>query len=367
MGQRLKIAHVVFRLDYGGLENGLVNLLNRLPPDEFEHLVVALTTAGRFRRRLPAGVRVVELHKPRGRGLGYLRPLARLLRAEGVDILHTRNLACLESQLAGLAAGVPVRIHGEHGWDVFDLHGRRRRYRLLRWLFRAVVDHYVVVSRHLGDYLRGLGVPAARISHITNGVDVERFRPADGRPASPFVIGSVGRLEAVKDYPSLAQAFARLARDRPGAGLRLAIVGDGSQRAAVEQVLGGAGLLEHCWLPGFQDDVPAALRRFSLFVLPSLAEGISNTILEAMATGLPVVATAVGGNPELVVDGVTGRLVPPGQPERLAAALAEYADEPALAAAHGRAGRDRVVREFSIPVMAAKYRDLYRQLAGRSH
>ncbi len=366
MGHRLKIAHVVFRLDYGGLENGLVNLLGRLPAGEFEHLVIALTTAGRFRKRLPEGIRVVELNKPRGKGLAYLRPLTALLRTEAVDILHTRNLACLESQLAGLAAAVPVRMHGEHGWDVVDLDGRNWRYRLLRRLFRAIVHHYVVVSAHLADYLQQLGVPAHRISHITNGVDIRRFRPAGQRPERPFVIGSVGRMEAVKDYPALARAFARLAGRFPAGSVRLAIVGDGSQRPAVEQVLAAAGLTAHSWLPGFREDIPAVLQQFDLFVLPSLGEGISNTILEAMASGLPVVATAVGGNPELVDDGVTGRLVPPGDPETLAGVLAEYVANPALVAAQGRAARASAVRKFSIPVMVERYRALYRQLAGRS-
>ncbi len=363
----LKIAHVVFRLDYGGLENGLVNLLNRLPADEFEHIVIALTEAGRFRSRLPDRIQVIELHQKPGKGVGYLVDLWRVLRAEQVDLLHTRNLACLEAQLAGLAAGVRMRVHGEHGWDVFDLEGRRRKYRWLRKAFKKIVGHYVVVSRHLMDYLRTeIGVPAERITHIVNGVDTGHFRPGtrmrwNRESGRPFVIGSVARMEAVKDYMTLARAMVQLARQFPGR-VRLEIVGDGSEKNPVDQFLQSAGLAGQYNLPGFCDDVGECMRRFDIFVLPSLAEGISNTILEAMASGLPVVASRVGGNPELVEEGVTGMLFAAGDPDALAASLRTYIVEPELLEQHGQAARVRAETEFSIPVMVARYADLYRHL-----
>ncbi|WKZ12747.1 MAG: TIGR03088 family PEP-CTERM/XrtA system glycosyltransferase [Gammaproteobacteria bacterium] len=359
MKRRISIAHVIYRLDYGGLENGLVNLVNRLPREEFAHTIIALTGATEFRRRLPADVQVHALHKPPGKSPAYLYRLWRLLRERRFDILHTRNLPCLESQLAGLLAGVPVRIHGEHGWDVVDLHGTRRGYRELRRAFRLVVTRYVVLSRHLEDYLTtSIGVDPQRTSRICNGVDTERFRPDPaGLPASGFVVGAVGRVEPVKDFMTLAQAFVRLAGSSPLP--RLTLVGEGSERGAVAAILGDAGLMSRADVAGARDDIPQAMRGFNVFVLPSLAEGISNTILEAMACGLPVIATAVGGNAELVVDGETGYLVPAGNPAAIAQRLRHYLEHPEVAARHGRAARERVMREFSLDAMVAGYRRLY--------
>lgn len=360
MNRKIRIAHVVFRLDYGGLENGLVNIINWLPREEFEHTVISLTGSTEFRRRLSENVRVIALHKQPGNNPAYLYRVWQLLRAGRFDVLHTRNLPCLEAQLAGLVAGVPVRIHGEHGWDVFDLDGTRRGYRWLRRGFRLVVGRYVVLSRHLEQYLTGsIGVDASRVVRICNGVDTQRFRPdAVGLALAPFVVGSVGRIEKVKDYMTLASAFSAFARDA-AAPVRLTLVGEGSERPAVVACLQSQGVMPLCDLTGARDDVPDLMRRFSVFVLPSLAEGISNTILEAMASGLPVIATAVGGNDELVVDGETGYLVPPGDPAAIASRLAHYLRHPDVAVRHGRAARERVLREFSLETMVAGYRRLY--------
>lgn len=358
MTRKLRVAHVLFRLDYGGLENGVVNIINRLPPREFDHTIITLTHSTDFRSRLHENIRLVELKKPPGNSPIYLVRLWKVLRSGHFDIVHTRNLACLEPQLAAALAGVPVRIHGEHGWDVSDLAGAARRYRLLRRAFRPFVHRYVALSAEIERYLvQRVGVDPARIARIGNGVDARRFQPAAERPAG-FVVGSVGRMELVKDYMNLARAFVAMAEGGDGA-TRLLIAGGGSQRAAV-----GAYLQEHGpqgrWeLPGPSDDVPALLGRFSVFVLPSLAEGMSNTILEAMASGLPVVATDVGGNRELVSDGETGFLVPAGDSVALHDRLVFYRDHPQVAAEHGRAARQRVLQHFSLASMVALYRRLY--------
>jgi sugar transferase (PEP-CTERM/EpsH1 system associated) len=360
--RRIRIAHVVFRFDCGGLQNGMVNIMAGLPADEFQHTVVSLTDSTDFRRRLPDNVALAELGKPPGKSPAYLYQVWKMLRSGRFDIVHTRNLPCLESQLAGLVAGVPVRVHGEHGWDVFDLDGSRRGYRWLRRAFSLIVDRYVVVSAELGAFLRDrIGIAGRRIVRICNGVDTEKFRPAeDGLPTRPFVVGSVGRLEAVKDYGSLAAAFAALP---PGEASRLVIVGDGSERSRLQAWLADRGLAASSSLAGASDDVAALMRGFSVFVLPSLAEGISNTILEAMATGLPVIATRVGGNAELVVDGETGFLVPPRDPSAIAERLAYYRSHPDVLARHGRAARQRALAHFSLEVMVRQYRDFYRDCA----
>lgn len=372
--KRPLIAHVVHRFAIGGLENGVVNLINRLPPEAFDHCVLSLTEVTEFRQRIERpDVDCIALHKRPGKDPSLYLKLWGTFRALRPEIVHTRNLATLETQVPALLAGVPARIHGEHGWEIDDVAARSRKNRRLRRALRPLVHRYVAVSQHIGSYLQGqIGVPPARISQLYNGVDTERFRPGYDRQwvteqfgsADVFVIGTVERLQAVKDPLNLARAFLQLLRSQPQLAecARLVVVGTGPLQDDLETVLKEGGVRHLCWLTGNRDDIPALLRGFDLFVLPSLAEGISNTILEAMASGLPVVATVVGGNPELVEDGVTGRLVPPANPLALADVMRVYLENPKLVRAHGLAGRRRVEERFSLETMVGAYAELYASL-----
>jgi len=366
------VAHILHRFDTGGLENGVVNLINHMPEAAFRHAVIALTEVTDFRLRLQhPDVECIALHKPPGQGANIYPQLWRLLRRLRPAIVHTRNLAALEMQPAAFAARVPVRLHGEHGRDVGDLDGSSRHYQRVRRLYSPFVHRYVALSQDLARYLVDrVGVGPQRIEQIYNGVDTERFRPRaaldrlpDGWPfdASRFVFGTVGRMQPVKHQTLLVRAFVRALDAAPELRGRvgLALVGDGPLRADCRQILQACGLSDHAWLPGERNDIPELMRCFDAFVLPSLAEGISNTILEAMASGLPVVATAVGGNPELVGDGLTGVIVPSDDESALAAALLGLARDPAGARVLAQAARSDVERRFSLPSMVAAYRQLY--------
>ena len=370
------IAHVIFRLAVGGLENGLVNLINRTP--QFRHAIICLTDYTDFHRRIcHDAVSLHALRKREGHDYAVLLRLFQLLRELKPDVVHSRNLAALEAQLPALLAGVRGRVHGEHGRDVQDLDGSRRSHRWLRKAFRPLVRRYIPLSRDLERYLRNdIRVSPAKISQIYNGVDAERFHPAGERaavlpdgfaPRGTVVIGTVGRLAAVKDQLTLVRAFITAIEREPSlrARARLVIVGDGELRPEAEALLTRAGLSPLAWLPGARDDVPELMRAMDVFVLPSLAEGISNTILEAMACGLPVIATRVGGNGELVMEGATGMLIPAAQPSLLAEALAMYVDDEDLRRRHGVAGRARVEREFSMEAMVARYVEVYRRELAR--
>lgn len=375
------VMHVVYRFNVGGLENGVVNLINRLPESSFRHLVVALTSCDTaFRGRVYANnVEFVSLNKAPGHGLWLYPRLFRLMRERRPAVVHTRNLAALEAVVPAWFANVPLRIHGEHGWDLSDPDGRNAKNRLLRRLYRPFVNRYVALSGQLQAYLQtSIGIPAKRVTRICNGVDTARFQPAaDGRETiegSPFndstaiIVGTVGRLQAVKDQSGLVRAFAQLCNDPRAQRLRLLIAGEGPMRGAIETEIAAAGLGDRVWLAGERADVAAVLRGLDLFVLPSRAEGISNTILEAMACGLPVVATDVGGNGELVSDGQTGRLVPAGDRGALAEAIAGYAADPARMRRHGAQGRRRAEEFFSLETMVAQYASLYDpHLGGAGH
>lgn len=371
------IAHVVFRFAVGGLENGVVNLINRMPRERWRHAVVALTdVSASFRERVQRDdVPFVALGKPPGHGFRLYPRLFQLFRQWRPAIVHTRNLASLEATLPAWAAGVPVRIHGEHGRDAGDIDGVNPRYLWTRRAYRPFVHQYIALSRDLERYLiERVGVSAARVEHIYNGVDSERFAPRTG-PRAPiagspfndpgmFIVGTVGRFDAVKDQTNLARAFVLAVEQSPAAArhLRLVLVGDGPLRGEIEAIVRAAGVDSLVWFAGERADIPQVMRGLDCFVLPSLAEGISNTLLEAMASGLPVVATRVGANADLIEEGLSGRLVPRADPHALANELLAYFTDPACARRHGRVGRQIVERRFSLDRMVADYENLYRRL-----
>ncbi|MES2537645.1 MAG: TIGR03088 family PEP-CTERM/XrtA system glycosyltransferase [Pseudomonadota bacterium] len=374
------IVHVIYNLGVGGLENGLVNLINHIPPERYRHAIVCLKGYSDFSRRIKReNVEIIALNKREGNDIGLYFRLFKTLRRLKPDIVHTRNLGTLEGQVVAAAAQVRARVHGEHGRDIFDLHGTNRKYNLLRKAIKPLVGQFIAVSRDLESWLgHTVGVPPARVSQVYNGVDSVRFHPRSARCADfgppgfftddAIVIGSVGRMAEVKDFPSLVRAFLILLEKEPAARARarLLIVGDGVDREKCKDMLRNVGALDLAWLPGDRDDVAELMREMDLFVLPSLGEGISNTILEAMCSALPVVATRVGGNVELVNDGVNGKLVPPGDPNALAEALLTYYRQPALLGLHGKAARRQIENGFTMRAMTKGYIDVYDKVLGKT-
>ena len=375
--KRPHVVHVMYRFDIGGLENGVVNLINHMASDAYRHTVVALTEVTDFRARIHRrDVEFISLRKPPGHGVWQYLKLFKLFRQLRPHIVHSRNLAALEVQAPAWAAGVPVRLHGEHGRDVGDLDGSNVTYQRVRRFYRPFVHHYLALSRDLADYLVDkVHVPRSRITQAYNGVDTDHFRPAsngplaiDGCPFDPaqhWLVGTVGRMQTVKDQTLLARAFvqALILAPQLESRMRLVMIGDGPLRAQAQAILNAAGVAHLAWLPGERGDVADIMRGLHTFVLPSLAEGISNTILEAMASALPVIATAVGGNADLVARGTTGEIVPAADPEAMALCLVSFASDPERARLMGRAGRQRAIASFSMQSMVATYQTVYdRQL-----
>ncbi|OLB98577.1 MAG: hypothetical protein AUH30_07440 [Candidatus Rokubacteria bacterium 13_1_40CM_68_15] len=367
----LRIVHVVPTLDVGGLENGLVNVVSALP--EFAHAVVSMAPLGAFAQRLPRDVPVMTLGKPAAEPmrLAMFRLFSVLRRLEP-DLVHSRNWGAIEAVPAARLAGVRAVVHSEHGREVADPEGLNTRRNRFRRLLAPWMDHVVTVSSDLRQWLREtVKLPEDKLLVIPNGVDTQRFSPAgrpEGRQAldasdDTIVIGTVGRLNGIKDYPTLLTAFAEVARRADH--VTLVFIGDGPQRAALEAMATALGIHARVRFLGERTDVPRLCAGLDVFVLPSIAEGMSNTLLEAMAAGRPVVATGVGGNPELVEDGVTGTIIPAGDPAALTKAIDGYLWDSGLRTAHGEAARRRAVTEFGLVSMASRYRDLYRWLAER--
>ena len=370
------IAHIIYRLDVGGLENGLVNLVNMTPANRYRHSIICLSHYTEFRNRIRnPDVRVYALHKRPGKDLPTYARLWKLLHKLRPDLVHTRNLGTLDAQGLAWLAGVRKRVHGEHGREADDPAGTNPKDVFLRKLHRPLVQRYVPMSSDLERWLIDtIGVRPSRIRQIYNGVDIVRFAPPGPHETRPLevgegdelVVGTVGRLDAVKDQISLVRALA-IIKSEGGIGgqlPRLVILGEGPERPRIEEAARSEGLGDRLWLPGGRDDVAELMRWFDVFALPSLGEGISNTVLEAMACARPVVATRVGGNPELVVDGETGLLVSAAQPEALATALRTYLSHKELRLKHGAAGRSRVNELFSLSSMFDGYCGVYDELLG---
>lgn len=363
------VVHVVNSLAVGGLENGVVNLVNTTAA-RFRHVIVCMTADGPLHGRLRPEVEVVLLGKRPGQDPWALLRLVRLLRHLRPLIVHSRNWPAVDAIPAARVARVPLVVHGEHGREVADPEGRDLRRNRIRRALAPLVHHFVTVSADLRRWLiEDVRVPAAKVTAIHNGVDLSRFGRAGklesrmrlSLPADASIVGTVGRLDPVKDQAGLIRAFAQVRAQHPAA--LLVVAGDGPCRAELERVAAGLGQRDHVRLLGNRDDIPTVMSALDVFVLPSIAEGISNTILEAMATGLPVVATRVGGNPELVEEGVGGALVPRSDPDALAAAIAAYTGDAELRRRHGQASRQRAIGHFSLERMAQAYANLYTALA----
>lgn len=372
----IKVAYVVLALNMGGLERVVLRLVARLDRARFEPVVCALDEPGGLAPDLARlGVPLVVVHRNPGVDLGVAVRLASTLRREGVRVVHTHNAAShfygsLAAHALRLGTGrrLPV-VHTKHGRDE---PGNPRRV-LLNRFSSAICNRVVAVSDDAASVaIRIEHVSPRKVMTILNGVDTDEFRPrpeqaearaALGAPEEGFHVGCVARLAAVKDHATLVEAFARFRAARPDAHLTL--IGDGPERAALEARVEALGLAGAVTFAGERSDVAPLLPAFDVFALSSRSEGISLTLLEAAAAGLPIVATRVGGNQEVVVDGETGLLVPAANPAAFAAALsavAGRADRTAL----GAAGRERVERLFSVQRMVRDYCQLYNEVLGNA-
>ena len=360
--KELTLLHLVISLETGGLERFVLDLI-AAHQNKFNQLVVCLERKGEL--VVNSSVEVISLGMKPGVHLGVVRKIARIVKEKQIDIIHTHNeKAQLYGGLAGLLAGVPV-VHTKHGKNNLNWRSILRNNISARLCQKVVAVSQDAAMQCIHDEK----INSSKVVTILNGVDTELFSPAPtqsefkqqlGFTADTLVVGIVARLAEIKDHATLIEASRILMES--GYPFRLLVVGDGQLRAKLETHVNSLGLDKRVIFTGVRDDIPNLMRGMDIFVLSSLSEGISLTLLEAMACCLPVVATAVGGNPEVVVCGETGLLVPPQNPELFADKLRVLFTDRVLRLKMGKAGRQRVVNNFSISKTAEKYRQLYSTL-----
>jgi sugar transferase (PEP-CTERM/EpsH1 system associated) len=370
----VKVVHVVLGLDIGGLERVVLGLIARLDRRRFAPLVCALDRAGELSWELDRmGVPLVVMPRRRGLDPALVWQLSRTLTRERAAIVHTHNptphlYGALASALARRSRSPwPRVVHTKHGRN----HPDDLRKVMVNRLASAFTERIVAVADDAHEVAATVErVSPAKVVTIVNGVDTDAFRPdADvaaaraelGVPASGFHIGVVARLSAEKDHATLLSAFAQVHAQRSDAFLTL--VGDGSLRQELEALAQELGIRAAVRFVGAHRDVARTLAAFDVFALSSRTEGLSLTLVEAASMGLPIVATRVGGNSEVVVAGETGWLVPPADSASFARALLACAAAPDRKAMGAR-GRERAVARFSIERMTHAYEAIYDELIG---
>lgn len=355
-----KILFFIWALEVGGAERFLVKLVPRIPRDRFEVGVICLTRKGVWAGELEErGIPVRSLDKRVGLDLGILFRLVALLRRERPELVNTHLwTADVWARLAAILAGVPRIVVTEQNVDVW-----KRWYH--RWIDRLLflgTDRVVCVSEQVKTFYRRLGVPESKLRVIPNAIDLAPFDTPRPPPqdAAPFVFTCAARLHPQKAHGVLLDAVGLLV----GGGERnfkVLLAGEGPLGPDLQARVRTAGLEPWVEFLGVRQDVPGLFRESDAFVLPSLYEGLPLAVLEAMAARLPVVATRVGGIPDLIQDGTHGLLVPPGDACALADAMGRLLRDRAAARAMGGAGRARVAREYDIDAVAARTAALFEE------
>ncbi|MEE9393069.1 MAG: glycosyltransferase [Planctomycetota bacterium] len=361
---RLQICHLVTSFDTGGLQNGIVNLCNYGSDSSFRHTILSLQAKDGMKARLRRGdVRTLDFDG--GRKLSAYRAIAAVLRDIKPDILHTRNWGTWpDGILAARAASISACIHGYHGRDLSNANSESMKRRMIGRGLSAATKRVVCLSESMKtEFRRDFGTSEKKIRIIPNGVDLKRMEGpvADPELASSFSVCTLGRLDAVKNIPLLIRAFAQMKTRMPSD--RLWIVGEGPERARLESLIEQSALGDSVHVLKERNDVAAVMKSAQVYVQPSFYEGMSNTIVEAMSIGLPVIATEVGGNADVSGGEGYAILVPSDDSAAMASALDRLRDDAVLRERLGRAARVRVRGRFTIPKMVTAYESLYEEVA----
>ncbi|MGM0484579.1 MAG: glycosyltransferase [Candidatus Krumholzibacteriota bacterium] len=369
--KKIEVVHAIRSLEFGGAEKVVLKL---------SHLQ---RISGRISPRLACMVGAGELRSEAESyglpwtvtgmgGIKYLSPILRLVsffRRIRPDIVHTHNLvAHVHAAPAARILGIPV-IHTKHGRAVSSFS---RFPGLRRWIYNLAARIAVVSDETGKNFIRKTGIDPGKVVTVYNGIEIEAFsgggegrlREELGIGDSETVIGSLSRLSPEKDHRTIMKAFSPVAAGHENC--RLLIVGDGPLREELERMAAELSLSSRVVFAGFREDTAASLAAMDLFLQPSLEEGLSLTILEAAAAGVPIITTPVGGTPEIIVDGAEGVMVEPGSSRQLASAMESFLEEPERFEKMAEAAKRKVRDRFSLSAMERKYSGLYLEISGKN-
>jgi sugar transferase (PEP-CTERM/EpsH1 system associated) len=351
----IRVCHVSLTLKTGGLERILADLSRHHDRDRCQAEFLAIHEVGRFADEIRSVGATVRQLKSGGRW-SQIQQMVRLFRSRKFDVVHTHNTyPHIYASIAARLAGVPVVVNTRHGQRAG--HGWKSRTQF-RWVSH-LVDRIIAVSDDAMKLcIEADGIPGAKVLRVWNGIDLSDFIYRG--PAKNFTAISVARLSHEKDFGTLIAAVHKVVSAVPE--FKLQIVGDGPERQKLESQARELGLGPHVEFLGERTDIPSLLAGAAFFVTSSLTEGISLTLLEAMAVGLPIVATSVGGNPEIVVANETGLLVPAQDVDKLADAMISMSQSAEVRTQMGRAGCNRVAEHFDVQRMARDYEQIYSEL-----
>ncbi len=362
---KIRVLQLVEGMNWGGAETKLLELIDHMDRDRFETTVCSLGMGDRIRSRFDElGIAFVSFERRSRMDPKLIWDVSSLIRKEKIDVVMT---TLFYADVIGSLASAVSPNKAVFSWETISAPEWLVWHRL--WAYRFAIrfaSKVISVSRATGKWLvEKRGVPEEKVTVIPYGVNLERFRDGNnpelrrelGISPETLVAGVVARLHSQKGHRYLIEAARTIIPQVDD--VKFVLVGDGELRNDLERSAEQAGIREHFVFLGFRSDVAELLRTFDLFVLPSLYEGLPNVVLEAMATGLPVVATAVDGTVELVDDGVTGYLVEPRRPAALHEKITALLKDPELRSQFGRAGRARVEREYSLRSQVDNFQELY--------
>ncbi len=366
--EKIHIAFLVHTYGFGGLENMVTNLVNHLDPNRFKSTIISFAPLKPLNNRVDLNcVRVLSLNKKGGNNPVLIFKIWRMLKKIGVDIVQTHNWGtALEGILGAKLAGISGIVHAERG----TIEDKERNKGLQRFLWGFADQVLSVSEAHRKKVASIIGFPHEQIKGIVNGVDTERFFPNPGIKGeirkklglkkSSLCIGTVGSLRPVKNQSLLIKACSAILPHFDQ--VEVLLVGEGPLESQLKQEVQILGLSENIHFAGGQSNIPEILNALDIFVLPSLSEGMPNVVLEAMACGIPTIATAVGGAPEVIEGGKNGILIASEDERQLTRILKELILNHEKRQTLGIEGRRRVLTNFSLNNMVSEYQMLYESL-----
>lgn len=345
------------------MENVILYIINDTS-NIFEHIIICAKSSGNSQKKLKFNIPIYELHRNEVNYVQFLLNLYNLLKCLKPCVVHARNWSGVDCVIVSKFARINSIIYSEHGWNINDPSGSSIKRKIIRKIISLITDEILVVSESMEHWLKKQ-IPWKKITKINNGVDCVTYNASQTIKnelksklridQSAYIIGIVARIDPIKRHIDLINAFKKIENEY--LNTYLFIIGDGKHICEIEKYAS-----ERIRFFGEMNDIPNFIKILDIFVLTSLNEGMSNTILEAMATGIPVIATNVGGNPELVKDGKTGTLIEPMDIDGLYMAIKWYLSNNENIVKHGKEGRGLTEKYFSKNAMINNYIDLYKRV-----